>query len=106
MRGYGPEITDSFRLRKYRSTAKTQSLLKASDLVRKLTASFETKPLYAIWRIIALSEIPYAVTLTYTHQVIECALDFVNGKRTKDGYWKTIMRIRRMGMSLLIWPIS
>jgi len=52
------------------SNEQVRSLLNSSDLVRKLTTTFERKPLYAIWRIIALSEIPYAQTLEYTNQVI------------------------------------
>lgn len=53
------------------STEQVENLLNSSDLVRGLIANFERKPLYAIWRIIALSEIPYAQTLKYTNQVIE-----------------------------------
>ena len=34
--------------------------LEKSDLVRRLAEAFVPKPLYAIWRIIALSEIPFA----------------------------------------------
>ena len=45
--------------------------LEKSDLVRRLTEAFVPKPLYAIWRIIALSEIPFASTLSYTNYVIE-----------------------------------
>ncbi len=48
-----------------------QNLLRDSDLVRNLTTSFERKPLCAIWRIIALSEIPYAYTMDYTNHVIK-----------------------------------
>lgn len=48
-----------------------QSFLSKSELVSELTRVFEPKPLYAIWRIIALSEIPYSFTLEYTEQVIE-----------------------------------
>lgn len=48
-----------------------QYLLSESALIRKLTESFERKPLYAIWRITALSEIPYSFELDYTIQVIE-----------------------------------
>ena len=48
-----------------------QSFLRHSDLVRSLTTSFERKPLYAVARILALSEIPYTCTLDYTNQIIE-----------------------------------
>lgn len=47
------------------------SLLNTSDIVGKLTANFVQKPLYAIWRIIALSEIPYSYNLEYTNVVIQ-----------------------------------
>lgn len=53
------------------SDEEIQSLLSSSDLVRELTSTFERKPLFAIWRLIALSEIPYASSLKYTEQVIE-----------------------------------
>lgn len=53
------------------SNEQVESLLNSSGLVHKLTLNFERKPLYAIWRIIALSEIPYSQTLEYTNQVIE-----------------------------------
>lgn len=45
--------------------------LSASKLVLRLTIEFIKKPLYTIWRIIALSEIPYTNRLEYTQQVIE-----------------------------------
>lgn len=46
-------------------------LLSASDLTKKLTSDFIPKPLFAIWRIIALSEIPFAGHLPHTVQVLE-----------------------------------
>lgn len=46
-------------------------LLNSSQLVTDLTSAFEKKPLYAIWRIIALAEIPYTIKLDYTVQVVE-----------------------------------
>jgi len=46
-------------------------LLNSSQLVADLTADFVEKPLYSVWRIIALSEIPYAKKLQYTQQVIQ-----------------------------------
>lgn len=53
------------------SCEEAQRLLKASELVGKLTETFEKKPLFAVWRLIALSEIPYANSLDYTGQVVE-----------------------------------
>lgn len=46
-------------------------LLDTSQLVSQLTSSFQEKPLYAVWRIIALSEIPYVNQLAYTNQVVD-----------------------------------
>ena len=46
-------------------------LLNSSQLVAELTSSFERKPLFAVWRIIALAEIPYAKELDYTSQLVE-----------------------------------
>lgn len=46
------------------------ALLNSSDIVSELTKDFVEKPLYAIWRIIALSEIPYTNKLNYTKQVV------------------------------------
>ncbi len=45
--------------------------LAKSELVARLTGAFDQKPLYAVWRMIALSEIPYASTLAYTSQLFE-----------------------------------
>lgn len=47
------------------------SFLQDSNLVHELTAVFDKKPLFAVWRIIALSEIPYSAELDYTKQVIK-----------------------------------
>jgi hypothetical protein len=46
-------------------------LFTESDLVKRLTAEFKSKPLYAIWRLVALSEIPHSRTLEYTKGVVE-----------------------------------
>lgn len=45
-------------------------LLDYSHIASQLTASFENKPLYGVWRIIALSQIPYANKLDYTKKVV------------------------------------
>lgn len=45
-------------------------LLDASLLVRDLTAEGVSKPLAMVWRLIALSEIPYAERLPYTRDLI------------------------------------
>lgn len=65
------ELRMAFDRGEIESFGQCQNLLRNSDLVRNLTISFERKPLYAIWRIIALSEIPYASHLVYTSQVVE-----------------------------------
>lgn len=46
-------------------------MLKASPLVGKLTGGFAPKPTFAVWRLLALAEIPYAATLPYTQQVLQ-----------------------------------
>lgn len=46
------------------------STLESSELMESLTADFKEKPLFAVWRIIALSEIPFAGRLDYTKNVI------------------------------------
>lgn len=43
--------------------------LESSELVRTLTTDFTEKTLFAIWRIIALSEIPFAGRLDYTRNI-------------------------------------
>jgi hypothetical protein len=45
--------------------------LSSSELVGNLTGEFSESSLYPIWRIIALSEIPYAERLEYTQKLIE-----------------------------------
>lgn len=45
--------------------------LTSSQLVLKLTSDFSKKSLFPIWRLIALSEIPYANRLPYTQELIE-----------------------------------
>lgn len=42
-----------------------------SALVQELTTHLEEKPMFYIWRLIALSEIPFANTLEYTQRLIE-----------------------------------
>lgn len=44
--------------------------LDESSLVKELTAEEVKKPLAMVWRLIALSEIPYAETLGYTQKLI------------------------------------
>ena len=45
-------------------------LLNVSELVKELTSSLVEKPLPAVWRIIALAEIPYAGLLDYTKKLV------------------------------------
>jgi len=45
--------------------------LNQSDLVKRLTSNMVEKPLFYIWRLIALSEIPYAQYLDYTNNLID-----------------------------------
>lgn len=45
--------------------------LKQSELVTRLTADMVEKPLFYVWRLICLSEIPYAQHLDYTKNLID-----------------------------------
>ncbi len=47
------------------------SLLSSSELIRSLTSEFSKNSLYPIWRLLALSEIPYAGRLKYTQNLME-----------------------------------
>jgi hypothetical protein len=47
-----------------------QDLLQTSELIQNLTNEFFEKLLYAVWRIIALAEIPFTGELDYTKMVI------------------------------------
>ena len=53
------------------STEQALQSLTQSQLVTQLTADIIERPLYYVWRIIALSEIPYAEYLSYTRNLIE-----------------------------------
>ena len=77
------ELRIAFDHGKIKSYEQAERFLRDSDLVRELTSSFERKPLYAIWRIIALSEIPFTSSLDYTNQVIEY---IVVNLATTDGF--------------------
>lgn len=46
-----------------------QRMLEASPLVQRLMEDFIPKPLFAVWRLLALAEIPFAGTLGYTAKV-------------------------------------
>jgi hypothetical protein len=46
-------------------------LLAQSELVKKLTLDWSDDPLFYVWRLIALSEIPYAEHLDYTRKLID-----------------------------------
>lgn len=65
------ELRIAFERGNIKSHEQAQSFLRDSELVRELTSSFERKPLYAVWRVIALSEIPFASSLDYANRVIE-----------------------------------
>lgn len=53
------------------SNYEIQSLLKKSVIVNKIISGVSRKPLPNIWRLIALSEIPYSNTLEYTKILID-----------------------------------
>ncbi len=50
-------------------------LLAKSDLVSKLTCDLQNKPLFYVWRLIALSEVPFAGSLDYTKNIIDRVYD-------------------------------
>ena len=47
------------------------SLLFSSELIKSLTSEFSKNSLYPIWRLLALSEIPYAGRLKYTQDLLQ-----------------------------------
>ncbi|EAR09966.1 hypothetical protein MED297_07756 [Reinekea sp. MED297] len=51
------------------------SLLNRSALVQTLTQSLVDKPLFYVWRLIALSELPFARQLPYTQALIDRVYD-------------------------------
>lgn len=57
------------------SAKEALSELVKSDLIEKLTSDLQEKPLFYIWQIIALSEIPYAIHLSYTQNLIDRIYD-------------------------------
>lgn len=52
------------------SSRESLDLLKKSSLVEKLTRDFEAKPLFAIFRLMGVSEIPGIAALPYTQNLI------------------------------------
>lgn len=53
------------------SQSEALHLLEQSALVKKLTGDWSEEPLFYVWRLIALSEIPYAQHLEYTCKLID-----------------------------------
>jgi len=53
------------------SRSEALQLLAQSELVKKLTRDWSDDPLFYVWRLIALSEIPFAQHLEYTSKLIE-----------------------------------
>lgn len=53
------------------SRSEALQLLEQSELVKKLTRDWRDDPLFYVWRLIALSEIPYARHLEYTCMLID-----------------------------------
>jgi len=52
-------------------TQEINRLLYSSELIQSLTRDFSKNSLYPIWRLLALSEIPYTGRLMYTQDLIE-----------------------------------
>lgn len=57
------------------SSTEVDELHAASNLLARLTSELNEKPLFAVWRLIALSEIPYSNRLEYTNRLAKWALD-------------------------------
>lgn len=53
------------------SRSEALQLLEQSELVKRLTRDWSDDPLFYIWRLIALSEIPFAQHLEYTCRLID-----------------------------------
>lgn len=53
------------------SDSEIQNLLGISKLVGRLTSNLQETPLFYVWRIIALSEIPFSERLKYTENLID-----------------------------------
>jgi len=53
------------------SRGEALQLLEKSELVKRLTRDWSDDPLFYIWRLIALSEIPFAQHLEYTRMLID-----------------------------------
>ena len=56
------------------STNDALPMLAKSELVKRLTSDLDDTPLFYVWRIIALSEIPFAQHLDYTRKLIDKVL--------------------------------
>ena len=69
-----------------RDIDRAKPFIEKSDLIRCLTKEFIPSPLYAVWRITALSEIPFASSLSYTNRVVEY---IENLMVTKNGFTLT-----------------
>ncbi|AMP20843.1 hypothetical protein AZF37_06345 [endosymbiont 'TC1' of Trimyema compressum] len=55
-------------------------------MLNSLTDVFIEKPMFAIWRIIALSEIPFSIKLEYTKRVVDYIEEFLG---TSSGFTLT-----------------
>ncbi|GAU80008.1 hypothetical protein [Fusibacter sp. 3D3] len=62
---------------------KISTLLSSSEVIKSLTSTFSKKSLYPIWRLLALSEIPYVERLKYTQDLVEYIEDTY---ATSDGF--------------------
>ncbi len=67
----------------YLSNNEISHLLSQSELVGKLTGDFAEHPLFAVYRVMGLCEIPYVERLPYTQKVI----DYINQSiATTEGF--------------------
>ncbi|EOQ96910.1 hypothetical protein LEP1GSC195_3805 [Leptospira wolbachii serovar Codice str. CDC] len=65
------------------SKSEITSLLKNSKLVQNLTKDINQNPLFLIWKLIALSEIPYSIQLPYTKKIVDL---IIKNLGTSEGF--------------------
>jgi len=73
----------AFEKNNYFDDGEISHLLNESKIVNRLTGDFEDKPLFAVFRIMGLSEIPYVERLPYTQKM----MDYINRTiATSEGF--------------------
>lgn len=65
------------------SKSEITSLLENSKLIKNLTKDINQNPLFLVWKLIALSEIPYSLQLPYTKKIIDL---IIKNLGTSEGF--------------------